>query len=86
MPSSERMHKFLQSLESPVIIPIHFSASSGTGVFEECQKYLTPTSHSQEYAGFMLSAMESIKTPVSSVSPAVFGGGLHSAETRAMVK
>ena len=86
MPSSERMHKFLQSLLIPVTMLIHFSASLGTEVFEESQKYLTPTSHSQEYAGFMLSAMESIKTPVSSVSPAVFGGGLHSAETRAMVK
>jgi hypothetical protein len=80
MPSSEQMHKFLQSLEIPVTMLIHFSASLGTEVFEECQKYLTPTSHSQEYAGSMLSAMDFIKTPVSSVSPAVFGGGLHSAE------
>ena len=86
MPSSERMHKFLQSLYSPVAMLIHFFASLGTGVFEESQKYLTPTSHSQEYVGSMLSAMEFIKTPVSSVSPAVFGGGLQSAETRAIVK
>uniref|UniRef100_A0A914EBR6 Uncharacterized protein n=1 Tax=Acrobeloides nanus TaxID=290746 RepID=A0A914EBR6_9BILA len=33
----------------------------------------------------MFLAILSIKTPVSSVSPAVFGGGLHLAETRAML-